>query len=136
MNLAHAGKRLANQTLALQFTFIVVVAVIWSQIYDLSSAISVVTGGTVSVLSNALFAYYVFRFSGASKIQQTVNSMKKGNMFKLFVTLLAFGLIYQMPFLHNLDAVIGYCIALLAHYLILITLHRVAQQRDAARKDF
>lgn len=136
MSLAIAGKRLANFALALQTAFVIVTTAIWSQIFDLSSAISVATGGAVSVLSNALFAYYLFRFSGASKIQQTVNSMKKGNMFKLFFTLLAFGLIYQLPFLHNLDAILGYALAVLAYYLILIFIHRVEQRQGVARNDF
>ncbi|BDX08697.1 ATP synthase subunit I [Planctobacterium marinum] len=125
MDLAKAGKRLAKQMLVLQFAIVMTAGVLFYLLSDLSSAISVVTGGTLSVLTNAVFSFYVFRFSGASKTKEIVNSMKKGNKYKLLLVLVAFMVIYQLPFLDKAIVILGFCSMLLLQYPILIILHRV-----------
>lgn len=131
MDLAKAGKRLAKQMLVLQFAIVMAAGVLFFLLSDLSSAISVVTGGTLSVLTNAVFSFYVFRYSGASKTKEIVNSMKKGNKYKLLLVLLAFLVIYQLPFLDKAIVILGFCSMLLLQYPILIILHRVSKAQGA-----
>lgn len=131
MDLAKAGKRLAKQMLVLQFAIVILSGMVFFLMDGLSSAISVVTGGTLSVLTNAVFAFFVFRFSGASKTREVVNSMKKGNKLKLLLVLLAFMAIYQIPFLDKAKVILGFCSMLLLQYPILIILHRVNNKHVA-----
>lgn len=131
MDLAKAGKRLAKQMLALQFAIVIAAGLLFYLLDDFSSAISVVTGGTLSVLTHAVFSFYVFRYSGASKTKEIVNSMKKGNKYKLLLVLLAFMAIYQLPFLDKAIVILGFCSMLLLQYPILIILHRVNKQHAA-----
>jgi len=129
MDLAYAGKRLAKSSLILQQSLVLLISAIFFLIYDLSSAFSVLTGGTLSVLINAVFAFFVFRFSGASKNQEVMSSMKRGMKIKLFVTVCVFIVIYKIPQIKNLEAMLGFCITMVSQYPILLTLHRKFSQK-------
>jgi ATP synthase protein I len=128
MDLARTGKRLAKLSLITQLSLVIVLSTVFFLFFDLSSSISVVTGGTLSVAINAVFAFFTFRFSGASKNQEVVNSMKRGMKIKLFVSVCAFIVIFQIPQIKNFEAVLGYCVAMIAQYPILLTLHRRMSQ--------
>lgn len=129
MDLAYAGKRLAKRSLILQQSLVLLISTIFFLIYDLSSAFSVLTGGMLSVLINAVFAFFVFRFSGASKNQEVMNSMKRGMKIKLFVTVCVLIVIYKIPQIKNLEAMLGFCITMISQYPILLTLHRKNSQK-------
>ena len=122
--------------LLIQALFVIVLGTVFFFVNDLSSAISVVTGGTLSVVTNAVFAYYVFRFSGASKNQEIVNSMKKGNKIKLLVTLLGLAVVFQTSFFNPVDVIIGYCLMMLMQYPISLLVHRLKQDGAAQKTDF
>lgn len=128
MDLARTGKRLAKLSLITQLSLVIVLSTVFFLFFDLSSSISVVTGGTLSVAINAVFAFFTFRFSGASKNQEVVNSMKRGMKIKLFVSVCAFIVIFQIPQIKNFEAVLGYCVAMISQYPILLTLHRRMSQ--------
>ena len=136
MDLASSGKRLAKQLLALQLILAVLLGVVSYFFSDLSSAISVVTGGTLSVIVNAIFAYYVFRFAGARKNKEIVDSMKKGNKLKLFASVIGLGVLFQWPVFQNAFVILGYCLIMLLHYPILIILNRVSLQSTVQPKIF
>lgn len=129
MDLAQAGKRLAKLSLIWQLSLVIVLSTVFFLFYDLSSAISVVIGGTLSVVINAVFAFFTFRFSGASKNQQVVNSMKRGLKIKLFISICAFFIIFQIPLIQNLEAVFGFSVVMISQYPILLTLHRNFSQK-------
>lgn len=124
MDLAHAGKRLAKLSLILQQSLVIALCVIFFLINDLSSALSVGIGGTLSVVVNGVFAWFSFRFSGASKNQLIFNNMKRGMKIKLFVIVCVFIVIYQLPQIENFEATLGFGLAMIAQYPILLTLHR------------
>ena len=88
-----------------------------------SSALSFVTGGTLSIFSHAVFSFYTFRYSGASNNRAVVDSMKKGNKVKLLLTVIAFMIIFNVPYVTNFEAVMGYGVMMLVHYPIMLTLH-------------
>ena len=128
MDLAHTGKRLAKLSLITQFSLVIVLSVVFFLLFGLSSSISVGTGGTLSVAINAIFAFFMFRFSGASKNKEVVNSMKRGMRITLFVNVCVFIVIYQIPLIKNFEAVLGYSVAMISQYPILFTLHRRMSQ--------
>jgi ATP synthase protein I len=128
MDLAHAGKRLAKLSLIIQLSLVIVLSAIFFLIYDLSSSLSVITGGTLSVAINAVFAFFMFRHSGASKNQQVVDSMKRGMKFKLFIGVCAFIVIFKIPQIQNFEAILGFCLVVISQYPILLTLHRRMSQ--------
>ena len=129
MDLAYAGKRLAERSLILQQSLVLLISAIFFLINDLFSAFSVLTGGTLSVLINAVFAFFVFLFSGASKNQEVMNSMKRGMKIKLFVAVCVFIVIYKIPQIKNLEAMLGFCITMISQYPILLTLHHYNNQK-------
>jgi len=136
MDLAQAGKRLAKQLLVLQLALLFLMGVAGIVFFALSSAFSFVTGGTLSVITNAVFSYYIFRFSGASKNQQVINSMKKGNKAKMIITILGFMTIFSVPQLDNLPAVLGYGSMMLLQYPLLLLVHRLHSQKAMTETDF
>lgn len=124
MDLARAGKRLAKLSLILQLSLVIVLSTFFFLINDLSSALSAGIGGTLSVAVNSVFAWFSFRFSGASKNELIFNSMKRGMKIKLFVIVCVFTVIYQLPQIKNFEATLGFGLAMFAQYPILLTLHR------------
>lgn len=136
LDLAGNGKNVAKMTLLIQSLFVIILGSVFFFIYDPSSAISVVTGGTLSVVSNAVFAFYVFRFSGASKNHEIVNSMKKGNKMKLLITLPGLAVVFQTPLFNPVDVIIGYCLLLLMQYPISLLVHRLKQEGAVQKTDF
>ena len=131
MDLAHAGKRLAKLSLILQLLLVFALSAVFFLLYDLSSSISVLTGGTLSVVINAVFAFFVFRFSGASKNREVVSSMNRGMKIKLFIIVCAFMVIYSLPQIKNFEAITGFCVVMISQYPILLSLHRIMSQKAA-----
>lgn len=124
MELVKPGKKLAARSLVFQCIFALILASMFFLFKDVSAAIVVFCGGTISILANMVFAFFAFRFGGGSKNKEVVKSFKKGSKLKFFSTVALFVIFYQWPFFHSIDLFLGYCLTLLAQYLALIYFSR------------
>ena len=128
MDLAHLGKRLAKTVLVLQLFSVTLLALGYWLVVDPSSAMAIVTGGSIAVVTNAIFACYAFKHAAASNRWQMLNNLKKGSKIKLLVTVLSFALLFQISFYQNIEVIIGYCCATLVQYPILILMSAARPQ--------
>ena len=59
------------------------------------AAKTVILGGLVSIVPNALFARILFKHQGAQVAKQIVKGFYKGEAAKLLLTILMFGLVFS-----------------------------------------
>ena len=128
MQLVRSGIKLAEKMLISQVVLTVVAALLFFLVFDLSKALSVAIGGTVSVLTNAIYAFFTFRISGGSKYQLVYRNIKSGRKAKLSLTIILMLIFLQIPPIEKLELVLGFCIAVLVQYPVSYFCHR-AQQR-------
>jgi len=78
-------------------------------------ALSVLTGGLISAVSNGYFAMQAFRHQGAENADKVVRSFLKGGIGKVVVAALLFALSFN--YLENLNATALFAGFLLAHFI-------------------
>ncbi|MFY8274596.1 ATP synthase subunit I [Pseudoalteromonas sp. SSDWG2] len=94
--LAGPYRRAALKGVLFQGGVALVVAVIVLVGWEVDAALSALAGGLVAVLPNFLFAFYAFRYVGASKAKQVYASFKRGNGLKFLLTIFLFALIFKL----------------------------------------
>ena len=88
-DLALPGKKLAIKGILIQCS-LGIVAVMLTSIYDLNAAFSVILGVVAFLLPHSIFAYWVFRYAGATKNSVVAQSMNQGMKLKLILTFFIF----------------------------------------------
>ena len=83
--------------------------------YGLSAGL----GGLAAFIPNLYFSLWIRRSSGQTA-RKVVNSFYIGESGKLFLTVLIFGLIFQLPNLHILPLLVGYITALSVFWFALL----------------
>ena len=102
-----------KHSLIMQLLVILIVAVIWS-IYNRPSGIAALSGGLVALLSNAYFAWRVFRRMEVRSAKQILLALYMNEMLKLLgCALMILALIHTFHL-----AVIPLLTGLLAAYLV------------------
>ncbi|MFC3122044.1 ATP synthase subunit I [Agaribacter flavus] len=115
-DLAANGKNLAIKGLAVQFalgfTLIIICALFWPE------HVSSVALGVISfVLPHSIFAYWIFRYAGASKNQLVVRSLSQGMKIKLALTSIIFTVAFSTFSAHPLFLLGAYAMITLSQWL-------------------
>lgn len=127
-DLARPGRHLALQGLSIQAILLLAVTLSVAFFQGLNSALLIMTGGCVGIITNLVFAFFAFRFAGASKNTQVVQSFKKGNKVKLLITVILLFIVFQRPELQRVEILAGYALVLLSHFPLMIILHQWRQR--------
>ncbi|WP_126756115.1 ATP synthase subunit I [Aliidiomarina taiwanensis] len=88
--LTHDGRRIAKRLLVLQAAATLVLVALFAWIYGPSGAITASAGGVISLVPNAVFAVYAFRFGGARSASEVVRSFYAGEAVKMVLTIILF----------------------------------------------
>lgn len=99
-DLAAPGKRLARQGIIIQIIVGSVITVL-SALYEPRVALSTVLGVIAFLVPHSFFAYWVFRYAGATKNTIIAQSMNQGMKLKLiltfFIFVIAFSQLHAQP---------------------------------------
>jgi ATP synthase protein I len=87
--LADNGKKLAKQGVIAQCLFAIVLIVIVLAVKP-EHTIAVVLGSLTFIIPHGFFAYWTFRYSGATKKHLVVQSLSQGLKVKLMLTVVLF----------------------------------------------
>jgi ATP synthase protein I len=82
-----AGKKIAKQGLVFQLAYSVILVALATLLSDAKTGVAVALGTLLSLLPNAVFSFFAFRFSGASRSQQVARSFSQGSKVKLAMTI-------------------------------------------------
>ncbi|MFC3033241.1 ATP synthase subunit I [Pseudoalteromonas fenneropenaei] len=113
----------ALKTVACQACVTLVSAVFVFVCWGANAGFSALLGGLTAVLPNLLFAWYAFRFVGASKTRQVYASIKRGSGLKFLLTVLMFGACFKFLAISALPFFVVYVIALFALWSAPIFFH-------------
>lgn len=127
-DLVKSGKQLARKGILVQALLLLVTTLLVLVLNGIHSAILILIGGSIGITTNSVFAFFAFRYSGASKNHQVVQSFKKGNKAKLLLTVLLLFFVFQWPELQRVELLVGYVIVLLAHFPVMTILHQWQQR--------
>lgn len=87
-NLAKKGQKMAFKVLYIQSVVVLLVSIPILLILDYQTALAFLFGGSMNIIPSGIFAFFAFRFSGASQIQLVVRSFTQGVKLKLFITVI------------------------------------------------
>lgn len=89
-----AGRRLAKRLLLLQAAVALVLLAFFAWLYGASGAKTAFAGSIISLVPNAIFAVYAFRFGGARSASEVVRSFYAGEALKMVLTIILFALAF------------------------------------------
>ena len=118
------GQHLALKVLLLQSCAGVVASGIVAILMSLDSGLDALVGVVANILPAGIFAFFAFRFAGASKNDLVVRSFRKGIALKLLFTFLIFAWVFKHTNVQVLPLFIGYIVTLVAQWPGMIYLHR------------
>ncbi|MBU3020224.1 ATP synthase subunit I [Aestuariibacter sp. A3R04] len=73
-------------------------------------------GAGICILPSAVFALFAFRYAGAQKNKQVVQSFRKGSVLKLLLTMVLFALVFKHTTALVFPLFIGYITAMVAQW--------------------
>ena len=100
-----------------QLTLVLVLAAFCGLKYNANTANSVLLGGLVGILPNALFALKLFKYQGARAARQIVNSFYKGEALKIVLSIFLFALVFISYKITPLAFFVSYVLVLMTHWL-------------------
>lgn len=93
--LTKQGRKLAKQSLTLQISMVIFVAVVIGLVFNAPSGVSALIGGSIVVIANAVFSFCTFIFGGGQAIQQIAISFYVGEVLKIGVTIALFMIVFM-----------------------------------------
>lgn len=109
------GKLLAIKTLQLQLVVVAICSLIFVVFFNTHAGLSYLIGAVVSVLPSMVFAFFAFRFAGATKKELVMKSFSQGSKLKLAMTIILFVLAYQLTLLQPVFMLIGFAVTTATH---------------------
>ena len=94
-SLVKPGRKFAYQQVGLTILVVFIFTLVTYFCWGLTHAKSVLTGGSIGVIPNFIFAYKAFRFAGAKSSKLVVESFFSGVKLKMVVTALLFSLAFK-----------------------------------------
>lgn len=80
-------------------------------VFNRLAAISLFLGAAVCILSSAIFAQILFRFTGAQQSKKIVKAFYRGESYKILITVVLFFLIFKYLDLNVLFFLLGFILA-------------------------
>nr|WP_136250709.1 ATP synthase subunit I [Ningiella ruwaisensis] len=121
-DLARSGKRLAAKALFLTSGLMLIISGIVF-VFQAQHGKSVLLGWLCFVLPQALFAYWVFRYSGGSKNRLVAQSFNQGMKLKMASTIILFVVAFSLFHAQPLFLIGAYATTFIGYSIILASLH-------------
>ena len=86
--LTKQGQKLALKVFFYQGFIVILMTAAILIFFQKYTAFSFFYGGLINVTANSAFAFFAFRYSGASQIKLMVKSFSNGSKLKLYITVL------------------------------------------------
>ena len=118
------GKILAKKTFQLQLCVIAICSLLFLVIFNTYAGLSYLIGAGISVLPSMVFAFFAFRFAGASSKELVMESFSQGSKIKLAMTIILFVLAYQLTLLQPVFMLIGFAITTAIHTIGIILMSK------------
>lgn len=115
-SIAQKGQRLAAKTIIIQGCAGLFISLVIGLFMGQKSAAFALIGAGICVLPSAIFALFAFRYAGAQKNKQVVQSFRKGSVLKLLLTMVLFALVFKHTTVVVLPLFIGYITAMVAQW--------------------
>lgn len=100
--------------------FVAIFAALLLWLYDVKAGYSAALGGSVCVISNALFAYLLFQRRGARAAKQIVRGFYRGELVKIVTTVLCFIVIFKFVPINVAAFFIGFVVGQLVFWVALL----------------
>ena len=120
------GTQLAKQAIGLQILCTLTLSIISLLFSSFPIILSFLAGARISILPNIVFAYFAFRFAGATKSDLVMKSFSQGSKLKLALTLILFVIAYKQLPDYPVSLLVGFAIATITHTLAVIVLSKRA----------
>src|SRR5690554_1949042 len=116
--LTFAGRRLAKRLLLLQAAVAFVLLAFFAWLYGAAGAKTAFAGSIISLVPNAIFAVYAFRFGGARSASEVVRSFYAGEAVKMVLTIILFAVAFITLSEPWLPLFIVFSVVTFMHWLI------------------
>lgn len=93
--LAQPGKNLSKRQLIFSIAVTLLSSTLIYFCWGLSHAYSALAGGAIGIIPNFIFAFYAFKYAGASASKLVMDSFFKGVKVKMLLTALLFALSFK-----------------------------------------
>jgi ATP synthase protein I len=118
--LAEQGQKLALKVFFYQSFIVTCVSIAILIFFQHFTAFSFFYGGGVNVMVNGTFAFFAFRYSGASQIELMVRSFNRGAKLKLYITVFMTIVAFAGLNLEPLPLFIGFMVSNLCQWAAII----------------
>ncbi|QJR80966.1 ATPase F0F1 [Alteromonas pelagimontana] len=118
-DLAANGKRLAKKGTIYQLGIAVLLVLFSSWFISSSIAVSTGIGALISILPNALFAVFAFRYAGASKNELVARSFSQGAKVKLAMTVILFVVAFKGMHADPIAVFLAYAVTTVTYWVAL-----------------
>ena len=118
--LAKQGQKLAREVFFYQSFIVTFVSVVIFIFLEYFTAFSFFYGGGVNVIINGAFAFFAFRYSGASQIELMVQSFNRGAKLKLYITVLMTIVAFAGLNLEPIPFFIGFMVSNVCQWAVMI----------------
>lgn len=109
------GVGLAKKALLAQCVLSIIIVLLCLPFSSFSVALNYAAGAGISIISNLLFTYYAFRYSGATKKHLVFKSMSQGSTIKLASTMILFVMAFKFLPLEPIALLIGFVVTTATH---------------------
>lgn len=123
MNLADKGRQLANKGIFTQFiTSLVLIVIVFFVKPD--DTVAVVIGSITFIIPHSVFAYWTFRYAGATKNRIVAQSFNQGLKIKLVLTTVLFAIAFSQLNAAPFPLFGAYVVAMLSQWFAMVLLSR------------
>jgi len=113
-----AGKKIAKKGLVLQLACSAVLVSLATLLFGAFIGASVALGAITSILPNAVFSFFAFRFSGARQSRMVEHSFSQGLRIKLALTCGLFAVAFIGLSMAPLPVITGFIAAVAIHWVV------------------
>ncbi|WP_232048486.1 ATP synthase subunit I [Legionella adelaidensis] len=127
------GLHKAYLLFAWQFGFTLLIAAVMFVWLGKIASLSAIYGGLVSIVPSLFFARTLFRYQGARAAKQIVNSFYKGELLKIFLSILLFALVFLCFSVNPLVFFVSYILVQMVFWfapLIFVNNKRIGRESD------
>ncbi|GAC30159.1 ATP synthase subunit I [Brumicola pallidula] len=123
MNLADKGQQLAKKGIIAQFiTSLVLIVIVFCVNPD--HTVAVVIGSITFIIPHSFFAYWTFRYAGATKSRIVAQSFNQGLKIKLVLTTVFFAIAFSQLNTAPFPVFGAYVVAMLSQWFAMVWLSR------------
>lgn len=119
--LATQGRRLARKGIYVQLVVSLILSICVT-VLQVSASVAVIMGCLSFVVPHSIFAYWLFRYAGASKNNLVAQSLSQGMKIKLILTSVFFVVAFSLFDVHPLPLLGAYATIMVSQWLAMLVL--------------